>query len=154
MKTDQLVGGIVEINAGKLTSTLNAAGNIIDNITTLRGQSGDYTLGILGRRTATFPDNAITINTYNSLNTSTARIQITGGVNVADVKIVNSYLVATAYGIRTYKDEGDYGGAFTTYTPPTAKEGLIVLARDTNLTTPGWRLYACFADGWHYVDLT
>jgi len=53
-----------------------------------------------------------------------------------------------------YKDEGDYGGGFSNYTPPTVTGGAIVLARDTNATTPGWRLYVKFSDGWHYVDLT
>jgi len=53
------------------------------------------------------------------------------------------------------KDQGDYGGNFTNYTPPSgAVEGDMLFAVDTNATNPGQRLYAYLNGAWHYVDLT
>jgi hypothetical protein len=57
-------------------------------------------------------------------------------------------------GVRVRQDVADYGGAFSTYTPPTGYGGLIILAADTNATTPGTRLYAYVNGAWKYVDLT
>lgn len=60
----------------------------------------------------------------------------------------------TSSGMKTKYDVGDYGGGFSTYTPPTGAEGLIVVAIDTNATTPGKRLYIYANSTWNYVDLT
>ncbi len=57
-------------------------------------------------------------------------------------------------GIATRVDVGDYGGAFANYTPPAGAEGRIVIAIDTNATTPGQRIYVYANGAWHYVDLT
>ena len=53
-----------------------------------------------------------------------------------------------------YYDIGDYGGGFSSYTPPAGFEGEIILAADTNATTPGQRIYAYINGAWHYIDLT
>jgi hypothetical protein len=56
--------------------------------------------------------------------------------------------------VRVRTDVADYGGGFLNYTPPAGAEGALVLAADTNATTPGQRLY-CYVNGtWRYVDLT
>jgi len=75
-------------------------------------------------------------------------VEIKGGKLVDDLDLNNF----SFKNIETY--EADYGGGFSTFTPPTLVPGKIFLARDTNATTPGWRLYAGFSDGWHYIDLT
>jgi len=69
-----------------------------------------------------------------------------------DLLKTNDYFQA-ALGIITKVDVGDYGGNFANYTPPTGKEGLIVIAIDTNATAPGKRLYVYANGAWHYVDL-
>jgi len=57
-------------------------------------------------------------------------------------------------GVVTKVDVGDYGGNFTNYTPPAGEEGMIMVAVDTNATTPGKRLYVYANGAWNYVDLT
>jgi len=54
----------------------------------------------------------------------------------------------------TRRDSGDYGGNFSTYTPPAGEEGRILVAEDTNATSPGRRLYVYSGGAWRYVDLT
>ncbi len=51
-------------------------------------------------------------------------------------------------------DVADYGGAFVNYTPPAGITGLLVIATDTNATTPGKRLYSYANAVWSYVTLT
>ena len=48
----------------------------------------------------------------------------------------------------------DYGGGFANFTPPAGKEGMIIVAVDTNSTTPGTRLYVYANGSWKYIDLT
>ena len=50
-------------------------------------------------------------------------------------------------------DVDDYGGNFANYTPPTGAEGMMVVAIDTNSTTPGKRLYIYANGEWTYVTL-
>lgn len=54
----------------------------------------------------------------------------------------------------TKTDIGDYGGGFANYMPPKGREGMVVIAIDTNVTEPGGRLYIYANGTWHYVDLT
>jgi len=54
----------------------------------------------------------------------------------------------------TRRDSGDYGGNFSTYTPPAGEEGRILVAEDTNATSLGRRLYVYSGGAWRYVDLT
>ena len=70
---------------------------------------------------------------------------------VDNTPIGGSYYVT---GIITRVDVGDYGGNFANYTPPEGKEGMIIVAIDTNSTSPGKRLYVYANGAWHYVDLT
>ncbi len=53
-------------------------------------------------------------------------------------------------------DEADYDGGFANYTPPTPSDVDfdIRVAKDTNATTPGKRLYIYAGGAWHYVALT
>jgi len=53
-----------------------------------------------------------------------------------------------------YRDAGDYGGNFSTYTPPTGVEGDMIVAEDTNVGAPGRRIYVYSGGAWRYVDLT
>jgi hypothetical protein len=62
--------------------------------------------------------------------------------------------VAGQSGLITKVDVGDYGGNFANYTPPAGEEGLMVIAIDTNSTSPGKRLYIYANGQWNYVDLT
>jgi len=71
----------------------------------------------------------------------------------ADLLKTDDYFQASL-GIITKVDVDDYGGNFANYTPPTGKEGLIVIAIDTNATNPGKRLYVYANGEWHYVDLS
>ena len=52
------------------------------------------------------------------------------------------------------RDADDYGGGFSTYTPPAGKEGRMVIAEDTNATTPGRRIYVYSGGAWRYVALS
>ena len=61
---------------------------------------------------------------------------------------------ATTNSVVLRRDSGDYGGNFSTYTPPSGEEGLIIIANDTNSTSPGHRIYIYSGGAWHYVDLT
>jgi len=61
---------------------------------------------------------------------------------------------ANAKPILLRRDAGDYGGGFSTYSPPTGEEGYILLAEDTNAGAPGRRLYAYSGGAWRYVDLS
>jgi len=51
------------------------------------------------------------------------------------------------------RDSGDYGGNFANYTPPTGREGALLVAEDTNAVSPGRRLYVYSGGAWRYVDL-
>jgi len=51
------------------------------------------------------------------------------------------------------RDAGDYGGNFANYTPPTGREGALLVAEDTNAVSPGRRLYVYSGGAWRYVDL-
>lgn len=74
---------------------------------------------------------------------------------VANKNVANGYTGRDADNDTTTSvDAADYGGGFSTYTPPTGSEGAIRVAIDTNATTPGQRLYAYGNGAWHYVDLT
>jgi len=53
-----------------------------------------------------------------------------------------------------YRDAGDYGGNFSTYTPPVGVEGDMIVAEDTNVGAPGRRIYVYSGGAWRYVDLT
>jgi len=66
----------------------------------------------------------------------------------------SGHVNATFYGIRTKTMVADYGGDFANFTPPTGKEGLMIIAIDTNATSPGKRLYVYANGQWNYVDLT
>ena len=57
-------------------------------------------------------------------------------------------------GVQTRVDVDDYGGNFANYDPGTCREGLVVIAIDTNSSAPGKRIYVCANGEWHYVDLT
>ncbi len=93
---------------------------------------------------------------------SGGRIIWSDGVNPSDVELyrAGTDLLKTGdhfqavLGLITKVDVGDYGGNFANYTPPTGKEGLMIIAIDTNPTNPGKRLYICANGAWHHVDLT
>ena len=51
------------------------------------------------------------------------------------------------------RDAGDYGGNFASYTPPPGAEGRMVIAEDTNATTPGRRIYVYSSGAWRYSSL-
>jgi len=72
-------------------------------------------------------------------------------VTLGDTSITDTYLRGT---VSIGYDSADYGGNFATYTPPTGREGAMRIAKDTNATNPGQRLYVYIGGAWHYVDLT
>ena len=88
----KLVGGKVEIYGGELSGGLNAKGNSIYNLTRLSGKGGDEDLYIIARRSAAYAGDALFIRTRNVSDVDTDRIVITGGVDEADIKIVNAKL--------------------------------------------------------------
>jgi len=75
-------------------------------------------------------------------------LEISAGKLTGDLKNSGTCL------IQLRRDAGDYGGGFTNYTPPAGEEGYILVAEDTNATTPGRRLYVFTGGVWRYVDLT
>jgi hypothetical protein len=75
-------------------------------------------------------------------------------IGKTDDRFESADKIKGALGLVSRADVADYGGAFATYTPPTGEEGMIILAADTNATTPGQRIYAYVNGAWHYVDLT
>jgi len=52
------------------------------------------------------------------------------------------------------RQSGDYGGDFASYTPPTGREGAMIVAEDTNVGTPGRRIYVYSGGAWRYVALS
>ena len=52
------------------------------------------------------------------------------------------------------RDAADYGGNFSTYTPPTGVEGGMLVAEDTNAGSPARRLYVYSGAAWRYVALS
>jgi len=52
------------------------------------------------------------------------------------------------------RDAGDYGGGFSSYTPPSGREGAMLVAEDTNSGSPGVRLYVYSGGTWRYVNLS
>jgi len=89
-----------------------------------------------------------------ALNAALTRLAIAGGADIADVDVVNAYLDASQYSAVLRRDSGDYGGNFANYTPPTGREGLTIVAEDTNATAPGRRIYVYSGGAWRYVNLT
>lgn len=85
--------------------------------------------------------------------TGDARLYIYGEASLTPVIIGNGQVKAES-GIISRADVGDYGGGFATYTPPTGAEGMVILAIDTNASSPGKRLYAYANSAWNYVNLT
>jgi len=88
----KLIGGYFEIAKGKLTGGLDANGCSIINLDYLMGRRGNYDFHISARRTATYAGDALFMKTYNSLDAETNRLVITGGVDIAEIKIANSKL--------------------------------------------------------------
>ena len=88
----KLVGGSVEIYGGKLTGSLSAGNYDVYDIAGLLGAGGDYDFKILARRTASYAGDALFIQTYNASDVATDRLVITGGVDTAEIKIVNAKL--------------------------------------------------------------
>jgi len=88
----KLIGGYVEIYNGKLTSNLNANNNKINNLYWIHGGTATTVFYILGGRTSSSPGDAISLQTKNATEVYTDRVIITGGVDIADIKIVNAYL--------------------------------------------------------------
>jgi len=88
----KLVGGWVEIYNGKLTNSLFANGYGIYAIDFIHGLEGNYSLEIASKRTASYAGNALLLRTYNASNILKNRLVITGGVDTADIKIVNALL--------------------------------------------------------------
>ena len=67
----------------------------------------------------------------------------------------NSILITDENGLLPFKYiEGDFGGGFNNFTPPTTSIPTILIVKDTNSTTPGKRLYVFTGSEWSYVDLT
>lgn len=62
--------------------------------------------------------------------------------------------VRTSQGVVVRRDAGDYGGNFSTYTPPTGEEALIIIAEDTNAGSPGRRIYVYSGGAWRYANLS
>jgi len=88
----KLVGGVVEIYNGKLTSNLDANGYRINNVEVLTSRAGAYSVAIVGRRLSSNPGIGIQLITYNSSDIWKDRLIITSGVDTADIKIVNALL--------------------------------------------------------------
>ena len=152
----KLIGGNVEIYGGKLTSGFNANFNSISNIIIAefthnqgiwRGDKYDAVGGIYD----------LGLGTINTSGAVITRIFIPGNVDIADILIKNAHLKADvansgAIGIEPYV--ADYGGGFANFVPPTGFEGRIIVAIDTNATTPGKRIYVYANAAWNYVNLT
>jgi len=69
----------------------------------------------------------------------------------------NVALLTDAHGFLPFKViSGDFGGGFSTFTPPETSVPTLLIAIDENTTTPGYRLYVYTgeATGWKYVDLS
>lgn len=96
------------------------------------------------------------------LLTTLGRLKWSDGTNPIDVELYRDaadLLYTPDYfqaemGLITKVDVGDYGGNFANYTPPTGREGLMIVAIDTNATNPGKRLYVYANGQWNYVDFT
>ena len=88
----KLVGGHVEIREGWLMTHLSAMGHNIYNIGMVEGQVGDKNFYILARRTAAYAGDALFLQSYNASDVATDRLIVTGGVDEADIKIVNAKL--------------------------------------------------------------
>ena len=88
----KMVGGYVELYNAKLINDLDANGYDLNNIYKIMSRVGDNTLVIYGRRSAFYAGDAIAINTRNASDIEVNRILIAGGVDTADIKIVNAYL--------------------------------------------------------------
>lgn len=66
-----------------LACELNAAGNMLDNLYTLRSRAGDNVLTILARKAFANQGIAFYLQTYNASNVATSRLTLTGGYNTA-----------------------------------------------------------------------
>lgn len=116
----------------------------------------------------------LTVKGYITSAATTLRIQVapssavTGAFNVDGfiviqgklypefVRALDNFPQGASFGnlISLRRDAADYGGGFSAYTPPTGREGAMLVAEDTNATTPGRRLYIYSGAAWRYVDLT
>jgi len=88
----RLVGGYLEIVRGKLTGALDANKQSITNIEAIKGIFGNYNLPIDANRSAAYPGDALFLRTRNSIDEETSRLIITGGVDIAEIKIASSKL--------------------------------------------------------------
>jgi hypothetical protein len=83
---------------------------------------------------------------YGTITTGTARKQfaftdsaMTGQIDSSDIAIEYN--------------TGDYGIAWATYTPPTGRDGRIVVVWNSNLGVLAGRIYAYVGGAWHYAAL-
>jgi len=88
----KLIGGYLEIAKGKLTGRLDAGGQDIISVADLSGRVGNFDFRILARRSAAYAGDAFFLTTRNSLDAEINRLIITGGVDIAEIKIANSKL--------------------------------------------------------------
>jgi len=88
----KLVGGAVELYNARLTSDLNVNSKQLYNTGGISKFSAG-SLGIYGAgATAASPGDAIHISSRDSLDVETQRLVVTGGVDIADIKILNAYI--------------------------------------------------------------
>jgi len=88
----KLIGGWLEIAKGKLTGDLEGNKRCIHSIETLDGIYGDGDFYILARRTPAYAGDALFLQSYDSVGSRADRLVITGGVDIAEIKIANSKL--------------------------------------------------------------
>jgi len=113
--------------------------------------------GIPSRRGLVVPDDPEgRIIFYLNKNQNFPYFEVREGVDDKTLLAVNaaSGRVYAPEGMRTKYMVADYGGNFANFTLPSGEEGLIIIAIDTNSTSPGKRLYVYANGAWHYVDLT
>ena len=81
-------------------------------------------------------------------------VKVTAIGEVSSKDVTATGTVTGESGMVTMVQVNDYGGGFANYTPPAGVEGMVIVAVDTNTTTPGKRLYVYANGSWSYVELT
>ena len=98
--------------------------------------------------TTTFRDDIYRIHDYGQNNVIIYKLPDKNGWD-----IIGRLRADEGLGTKTLV--GDYGGNFANLTLPSDPvDGMLLIAIDTNSTSPGKRLYVYANSAWHYVDLT
>lgn len=143
-----------------ITPSVLFAGNLLkDSALTLKTTAGawqEFQCGVLQIATNIYFAGSGNIYPHSSATINLQGYDSDGGAAATVARMVpdNNPMFEFVKPVMMLRYAADYGGAFATFTPPTGREGAMIVAEDTNSGSPGRRIYVYSGATWRYVALS